>query len=102
MADLPYRDLESICAKWKALKNMKKPTGDPDCPLNVVRAQTIAREIENGAGLRYPFQPFVAAGSALVRPQPTAAFLDSSRLHHLIVSARSVQHEVAARGDLEH
>ncbi len=51
MADLPYRDLESIRTKWKALKNMKKPTGDPDCPLNVVRAKRIARDIENGAGV---------------------------------------------------
>jgi hypothetical protein len=51
MQAMPVRDVDSIRTKWKALKNCKKPTGDPDCPKEVRRAKRIQREIENGAGV---------------------------------------------------
>jgi hypothetical protein len=35
----PERDYDAIKNKWKALKNIKKPTGDPTCPPLVVRAK---------------------------------------------------------------
>ncbi|CAM9602921.1 unnamed protein product, partial [Ectocarpus fasciculatus] len=40
------RDAESLRVKYKALKNMKKPTGDPICPTPVKRAKRLQREIE--------------------------------------------------------
>ena len=40
------RDVESCRRKYKSLKNVRKPTGDPDCPDNVKRAKRIQREIE--------------------------------------------------------
>lgn len=51
LSDIPYRDVDAIRTKWKSLKNCKKPTGEPDCPPNVVRAKRIAREIENGSSV---------------------------------------------------
>jgi len=32
--------------KFKALRSVRKPTGDPDCPPAVKRAKRIQREIE--------------------------------------------------------
>jgi hypothetical protein len=51
MGSMPVRDVDAIRSKWKALKNNKKPTGDPDCPKEVRRAKRIAWEIETGAGV---------------------------------------------------
>ncbi len=45
-----YRDVESLRNKFKALKNSKKPTGDPRCPENVKRAKRIQRDIDNEVG----------------------------------------------------
>jgi len=45
------RDADSIRAKFKTLKNATKPTGDPTCPPEVVRAKHIAAEIERGVGV---------------------------------------------------
>jgi hypothetical protein len=42
----PFRDVDSIKNKWKMLKGMKKPTGDPTCPEYVKRAKRLSREIE--------------------------------------------------------
>ena len=40
--DLPAgwgkRDVDTIKRKFKALRNIRKPTGDPDCPETVKRA----------------------------------------------------------------
>ncbi|RHY08250.1 hypothetical protein DYB37_009695 [Aphanomyces astaci] len=41
------RDSDSIRRKFKTLKNVRKPTGDPDCPVEVVRAKRINRLIES-------------------------------------------------------
>jgi len=46
----PYRNEESIRNKWRSLKNASKPTGDPNCPPNVVRAKRIQKEIEDLVG----------------------------------------------------
>jgi hypothetical protein len=51
LSAMPYRDVDSIRTKWKSLKSSKKPTGDPTCPPNVIRAKRIAREIENGSSV---------------------------------------------------
>ena len=40
------RETESLRAKFKTLRNHKKPTGDPDCPPAVVRAKRAYRDIE--------------------------------------------------------
>lgn len=50
-ATLVARDAESIKRKFIALKNNKKPTGDPECPPEVVRAKRIQREIDNKASV---------------------------------------------------
>jgi hypothetical protein len=47
----PERDYDAIKNKWKALKNIKKPTGDPTCPPLVVRAKRLNKEIEDGVGV---------------------------------------------------
>jgi len=44
----PWRDIDSIRNKFKSLKNATKPTGDPTCPPNVIRAKRLAKEIEDG------------------------------------------------------
>jgi hypothetical protein len=44
----PWRDIDSIRNKFKNLKNATKPTGDPTCPPNVIRAKRLAKEIEDG------------------------------------------------------
>ncbi|KAF0706108.1 hypothetical protein AaE_014265 [Aphanomyces astaci] len=41
------RDVDSIRRKFKALRNSRKPTGEPDCPIDVVRAKHINRMIES-------------------------------------------------------
>jgi hypothetical protein len=43
----PERDIDAIRNKWKALKNAKKPTGDPTCPPDVIRAKRLAKEIDS-------------------------------------------------------
>ena len=40
------RTHESLKQKFKTLKNSKKPTGDPDCPPEIVRAKRCSRDIE--------------------------------------------------------
>ncbi len=40
------RDLESLRNKFKQLKNTKKPTGDPTCPVIVITAKRIMKKIE--------------------------------------------------------
>lgn len=42
----PERDDEAIRNKFKALKNTRKPTGDPECPPHVREAKYIQRDIE--------------------------------------------------------
>eukprot|EP01038_Epipyxis_sp_PR26KG_P017783 gene17783-24817_t len=42
----PPRESDSLKTKFKALKNVKKPTGDPDCPPLVRRAKRIYYQIE--------------------------------------------------------
>lgn len=46
--DVVYRqrDVESMKVKFKNLRNMAKPTGDPTCPPDVKRAKRLWREIE--------------------------------------------------------
>lgn len=41
------RDMESLRKKFKNLKNKKKPTGDPDCPIEVKRAKRAHYQIES-------------------------------------------------------
>ena len=43
----PEREKDSIRNKFKALKNEKKPTGDPTIPVSVKRAKQIQRRIED-------------------------------------------------------
>jgi hypothetical protein len=45
------RDSDSIKRKFISLKNHKKPTGDPECPPEVVRAKRLQREIDNKASV---------------------------------------------------
>lgn len=45
------RQTDSIKRKYMELKNRKKPTGDPDCPVEVVRAKRIFRKIESRGGV---------------------------------------------------
>jgi hypothetical protein len=45
------RDEESMRNKFKSLRNVKKPTGDPLCPEEVRRAKRIQREIEAKIGV---------------------------------------------------
>ncbi|KAG3079069.1 hypothetical protein PI125_g20811 [Phytophthora idaei] len=42
----PARDGDSLKRKFMALKNKRKPTGDPDCPSEVKRAKIAFRQIE--------------------------------------------------------
>ena len=42
----PPRDEESIKSKFKNLKNVRKPTGDPNCLAEVKRAKRIQVEID--------------------------------------------------------
>lgn len=46
-AEWPQRDSESLRRKFYALKNAKKPTGDPSCPPEIRRAKHVFREIED-------------------------------------------------------
>jgi hypothetical protein len=39
MVGLSNRSAESLEAKWKKCKGVKKSTGDPTCPPNVLRAK---------------------------------------------------------------
>ena len=43
----PERDPDSCRTKFKTLKNVKKPTGDPTCPPNVRKAKRIRRATDN-------------------------------------------------------
>jgi hypothetical protein len=45
------RDSDSLRAKFKALRLVKKPTGDPHCPPNVARAKRLMVSIENKMGV---------------------------------------------------
>ena len=45
--EFPEREKDSIRNKFKALKNVKKPTGDPTIPASVRRAKQIQRRIED-------------------------------------------------------
>jgi hypothetical protein len=40
------RNAESLRKKFKTLRNVKKPTGDPDCPIEVKRAKRAQYSIE--------------------------------------------------------
>ena len=42
----PERDADSCKTKFKALKNVRKPTGDPTCPPQVKRAKLLHKKIE--------------------------------------------------------
>ncbi|ETV70388.1 hypothetical protein H257_14068 [Aphanomyces astaci] len=41
------RDVDSMRRKYKVLRNVRKPTGDPSCPHDVVRAKRINSMIES-------------------------------------------------------
>ncbi|ETV67581.1 hypothetical protein H257_16307 [Aphanomyces astaci] len=45
----PHRDAESLKRKYQQLRNNPKPTGDPECPMDVRRAKWIVRDIDNKA-----------------------------------------------------
>jgi hypothetical protein len=45
------RDAELLRTKFKALRLVKKPTGDPVCPPKVVRAKRLMGSIENKMGV---------------------------------------------------
>lgn len=45
------REMESLRTKYKALKNRKKPTGDPDCPEEVRRAKRVDYTIQQRMGV---------------------------------------------------
>ncbi|ETV76874.1 hypothetical protein H257_09312 [Aphanomyces astaci] len=42
----PFRHAEGIKRKFYTLRNHEKPTGDPSCPVDVVRAKYISRPID--------------------------------------------------------
>ncbi|KAF0712676.1 hypothetical protein As57867_004716, partial [Aphanomyces stellatus] len=44
--DWIVRDVAQIRRKYKTLRNTRKPTGDPDCPIHVKRAKRIHAQIE--------------------------------------------------------
>ncbi|KAH9088503.1 hypothetical protein LEN26_019449 [Aphanomyces euteiches] len=46
-SEYPPRDADALKRKFVSLKNHPKPTGDPDCPPDVIRAKRICREIDN-------------------------------------------------------
>lgn len=43
--------MDSLRTKYKTLRNSKKPTGDPDCPIEVKRAKRAERDIQNKMGV---------------------------------------------------
>jgi hypothetical protein len=45
------RNAESLRKKFKTLRNVKKPTGDPDCPIEVKRAKRAQYSIEAKMGV---------------------------------------------------
>ena len=45
------RDADSLKAKFKSLRNVKKPTGDPSCPEEVKRAKRAQYSIEARMGV---------------------------------------------------
>lgn len=45
------RDCDSLRNKFKGLRNIRKPTGDPTCPPTVVRAKRIQKAIESRQGV---------------------------------------------------
>ncbi|KAG9400744.1 hypothetical protein AC1031_010183 [Aphanomyces cochlioides] len=51
LSDFVQRDLDALKRKFVVLKNNPKPTGDPDCPPEVVRAKRINREIDSRASV---------------------------------------------------
>ncbi|KAG9407468.1 hypothetical protein AC1031_002187 [Aphanomyces cochlioides] len=51
LSDFVQRDLDVLKRKFVVLKNNPKPTGDPDCPPEVVRAKRINREIDSRASV---------------------------------------------------
>jgi hypothetical protein len=49
------RSGEDLRNKLKALKNVRKPSGDPDIPPNVLRAKLAQKEIEARCGRKDPW-----------------------------------------------
>lgn len=50
----PYtRNAESLRTKFKHLKNKQKPTGDPNCPIEVIRAKRAYKNIERRMDTTY-------------------------------------------------
>ncbi|ETI33313.1 hypothetical protein F443_20010 [Phytophthora nicotianae P1569] len=47
----PVCDAESIKRKFYALKNTRKPSGDPACPADVAQAKRVYRRIEGNCGV---------------------------------------------------
>ncbi|KAF0702542.1 hypothetical protein AaE_015859 [Aphanomyces astaci] len=47
----PARDVDSIRRKFKALRSVRKPTGDPLCPPSVSRAKRLQQAIEAAMGV---------------------------------------------------
>ena len=50
-AGYEVRDADSLRTKFKALRLVKKPTGDRHCPPNVARAKRLMVSIENKMGV---------------------------------------------------
>jgi hypothetical protein len=50
------RDNESLKLKFKSLRLVRKPTGDPTCPPEVRRAKLIYREIERSSDVIGPVE----------------------------------------------
>ncbi|RHY04899.1 hypothetical protein DYB36_008192 [Aphanomyces astaci] len=48
---LPVRDVDALKRKFILLKNHAKPTGDPECPVEVKRAKRIQREIDQSVSV---------------------------------------------------
>ncbi|RHY92344.1 hypothetical protein DYB37_011625 [Aphanomyces astaci] len=48
---LPVRDVDAFKRKFILLKNHVKPTGDPECPVEVKRAKRIQREIDQSVSV---------------------------------------------------
>ncbi|KAG9404541.1 hypothetical protein AC1031_004746 [Aphanomyces cochlioides] len=51
LSDFVHRDLDALKRKFVVLKNNPKPTGDPECPPEVVRAKRLNREIDSRASV---------------------------------------------------
>ncbi|ETW04536.1 hypothetical protein H310_03770 [Aphanomyces invadans] len=47
----PRRDVDGLKRKFAQLRNHPKPSGDPTCPSDVVRAKRISRQIDNEAAV---------------------------------------------------